>query len=45
MVYKLSWGLALVFGGLTFTGVAIPYLAFLTGICLIIAGVAFIAGM
>lgn len=45
MVYKISWGLALIFAGLMIAGLAIPYLAILTGLALVVAGFAFIAGV
>lgn len=45
MVYKIAWGLALVFGGILVAGYAVPAIALLTGIALVVAGVAFIAGI
>lgn len=45
MIHKISWGLALIFGGLGIAGIAIPYIALLTGIALVVAGIAYIAGV
>lgn len=43
MIYKWSWGVALILVGLSMVGVALPVL--LTGVILIVAGIAFIAGI
>lgn len=45
MIYKLSWGIALILIGAGIMGVAIPYLSIATGLALIIAGISFIAGV
>lgn len=45
MVYKWAWGIALILVGIGMVGVTFPYLTILAGIALIVAGVAFIAGL
>lgn len=45
MVYKIAWSLALIFGGLLIAPIALPYLAFLTGAALVVAGIAYLAGV
>lgn len=45
MVYKIAWGLSLIFGGLLIANFGVPAMALLTGSALVVAGVAFIAGV
>lgn len=42
MIYKWSWGIALVLVGVQLVGIVLPYNTLLLGIALIVAGVAFI---
>lgn len=45
MIYKIAWGLSLVFGGCLIAGFIVPAAALFTGICLIVAGIAYLAGI
>ena len=46
-VYRVAWGLSLIFGGCLIAGFGISgvSMALLTGIALIVAGIAFLAGI
>lgn len=44
MIHKWAWGIALILIGLPLVGISFVYLTLLTGVALIVAGVAYIAG-
>lgn len=45
MIYKISWALALIFGGLLIMNAGVPLLPLLTGVSLIVAGIASLANI
>ena len=44
MVHKWAWGIALILVGLPMVGISFEVMVLATGVALIIAGVAYIAG-
>lgn len=45
MIHKIAWGLSLIFGGIMIAGFGLPDVALLTGVSLIVAGIAYLAGV
>lgn len=44
MIYKWSWGIALVLIGLSFVGLDYKFSMFIAGVALVVAGIASITG-